>query len=595
LQSLSKKAESKSKNMKKLLLNIFSLLDSEKRKLPYLLFLFLVMSLFDVISIGIIGPYLAYVVSPEPTPEWVDWIASLFSVEYKRNELLIVIGMLLLSVFLLKTLISIYVQKEILNFSQKQQVRLRLGLLKQISSMPYIEFVQRNSAEYIHNLQQLTQNFVNSLRMLLRSISDVFVVFALLIMLSWIYLEVVIILFVVVVIVASLFYLLIKNKQTYHGLMVNSSSQKMIQYLQEFLYGFKELRVLNKEHTYVNAYTKQAVNYGKNHSQSLLIISSIRYIMEITMVFVVIVVTILANQNHSGDLISMLAVLGLSAVRILPAGNLVLTVINQMRYDKDAIARLHDNYYKFSDMHKEDVSDDMRDIEEFEELSFNNVSFSYKQNLIINNASFVIKKNQVIGFVGESGSGKTTLLDLIMGLLSPTDGNIKFNKINLQQYISKWNSIISYMPQEGLLMDATLAANIALEYDADNIDINLIQESIDFAQLNKFVDSSALGMNALIGEHGSAVSGGQRQRILLARTFYNKRNVLVMDEATRGLDEKTEHEVVEEIKRLKGSRTIIIVAHKISTLRFCDLIYEVKEGNVLKGVTYADFITSHKH
>ena len=193
-----------------------------------------------------------------------------------------------------------------------------------------------------------------------------------------------------------------------------------------------------------------------------------------------------------------------------------------------------------------------------------------------------IRSGESVGLVGPSGAGKTTLVDVLLGLLEPQAGSITFNGLSLQEGLLEWHSQAAYLPQQVFLIDNTLKRNVALGMQDDMIDETRIHQAINQAMLSELLEQLPYGIETILGERGIRLSGGQRQRVALARAFYHRRSVLVMDEATSALDDSTEKEIVEEIKRLKGQKTMIVIAHRLSTVQHCDRIYRLEQGKIVE-------------
>jgi ABC-type multidrug transport system fused ATPase/permease subunit len=226
------------------------------------------------------------------------------------------------------------------------------------------------------------------------------------------------------------------------------------------------------------------------------------------------------------------------------------------------------------------------------EIIFENLSFTYpgKNTKALKDFSFKISRGQTIGIVGQSGSGKSTLADIILGLFIPESGKILVDGLDIGNNLNTWQSLIGYVPQSIYLIDDSLKNNIALGVNENDIDEELILKSIISSQLLEFVKSLPEGLNTNMGDRGVKLSGGQRQRIGIARAIYNNPDILILDEATSALDSFTEAGVMESIYELNGERTILIIAHRLSTLKHCDKILELKNGKILKIGLPADFI-----
>ena len=211
-----------------------------------------------------------------------------------------------------------------------------------------------------------------------------------------------------------------------------------------------------------------------------------------------------------------------------------------------------------------------------------NLSFRYPDadEDVLKHVNIEIKKNQSIALIGPSGAGKTTLADIILGVLEPTGGRICVDGTDIREHMNAWHKNIGYIPQSIYLMDASIRENIAYGIPAREIDEKRLERAVGEAQLKEFVEGLKDGLETVIGESGVRLSGGQRQRIGIARALYNDPDVLVLDEATSALDNETERAVMEAIEGLAGSKTLIIIAHRLTTIKNCDVVYEVKNGDV---------------
>ena len=223
----------------------------------------------------------------------------------------------------------------------------------------------------------------------------------------------------------------------------------------------------------------------------------------------------------------------------------------------------------------------------FKDLRLRNVVFSYhnKQQLALEDISMKIQSGDSIGLIGLSGSGKTTLLDILLGLLEPQSGDIEFNGRQLQDNLEEWRSQVAYLPQQVFLIDNSMRCNVALGVEESVIDETKLREALRQARLSELVEQLPEGVDTILGERGVRLSGGQRQRVALARAFYHGRSVLVMDEATSALDNETEKEIVAEIQRLKGQKTMIVIAHRLTTVQHCDRIYRLEQGRIVEEGT----------
>jgi len=220
----------------------------------------------------------------------------------------------------------------------------------------------------------------------------------------------------------------------------------------------------------------------------------------------------------------------------------------------------------------------------FNEIEIINLDYNYPNtiNKALNNVTLRIKKGDCVGFIGPSGSGKSTLIDLILGILTSESGEIRVNKENILCNLTGWQNLIGYVPQSIYLTDDSLRKNVAFGIPDDQIDEEAIAKAFKAAQLDEFIQTLPEGLNTFVGERGVRLSGGQRQRIGIARALYHNPSILVLDEATSALDSVTEREVMSAVNALKGDKTILIVAHRLSTLENCTKIYKLHRGEVVE-------------
>lgn len=231
---------------------------------------------------------------------------------------------------------------------------------------------------------------------------------------------------------------------------------------------------------------------------------------------------------------------------------------------------------------------------QFTSLELKDLSFAYDgaPRPALDGLNLSVKAGEYIGVIGSSGAGKSTLIDVLLGLLEATKGEVVVNGEAITHNTAKWQRIVGYVPQEIYLLDDSIRRNVALDIRDDKIDESAVEESLRAAQLWDFVQTLPEGLDTETGERGVRLSGGQRQRLGIARALYRSPQVLVFDEATSALDSQTEQEVVEAIERLRGERTVIIVAHRLSTVRKCDRLYMLDAGRVVKSGSYEQVLGS---
>jgi ATP-binding cassette, subfamily B, bacterial PglK len=573
--------------MKEYLYEILFLLGPDKRRLPRLLFLFLFASILDLVGIGLIGPYVSVITDDDTSVRLIEKVSGWLEISPSVGELMVLMSVILLVIFTIKAIVSIWINYVIINFSSDQQVNLRSLLMKKYQSMEYVDYIDRNSSEYIHNTQTLVHQYSAIIIHLgLKMFSDGIVVIAILALLIWVDFIAFLVLIGLIGLVTVTYDYFFRKKVYNLGVQANISATSMIQGIHEGIEGLKEIRVLGSEEYFYKKVVSGAKKYGEYQAKSTMISTSPRYLLELIVVLF-IVFTILTSIYFDRDLqllLPTLGMFGLASIRLLPAVNTFSTGVMQFRFHRNTVNRLYkdvrsrDNYFSSIDKYKENI-----DKEVFNSLSVKNICFNYPGSKVdtISGLSLEINMGESIGLIGSSGSGKTTLIDVLLGLLTPQQGVIEFNAKPLSDAIDAWRSNVAYLPQHVFLIDSSLKENIALGVDENDIDMQKIMSALEKSQLAEMMENMPNGVETIIGENGVKLSGGQRQRIALARAFYHDKSVLIMDESTSSLDNETESEIINEIQLLKGSKTMIVIAHRISTILNCDKVYKMEKGSLV--------------
>jgi ABC-type multidrug transport system fused ATPase/permease subunit len=297
------------------------------------------------------------------------------------------------------------------------------------------------------------------------------------------------------------------------------------------------------------------------------------------------------------ELTSIVPTLGLfaaAAFRLMPSVSRVLASVQAVRYAMPVINTLHEELKLAAPEPAIRTTDQGRRF--YREIRLTDVAYSYPgaDTPALHGLTLAIKKGESVGFIGSSGSGKSTLVDVILGLLPPSNGSVLVDGQDIQEQLRTWQDQIGYVPQSIYLTDDTLRRNVAFGIPDEHIDDAAVQRAIRDAQLEEFVGGLPNGVESIVGERGIRLSGGQRQRIGIARALYHDPSVLVMDEATSALDATTESGVMEAVTALRGSKTILIVAHRLTTVGQCDRIYRLESGTVVAEGVPAKMLDTSK-
>ena len=577
---------------------ILYLLGKDKIKLPWMVFLFLCASLIDVIGIGLMGPYVSLIMdtSSDSSQEIIGLIEKT-GIFFSQNELLTITSIILISVFFVKGIVGMLILKMIISFSYKQQVQIRTKLMFTYQSMAYETYLKRNSSEFIYAIQELVAIFSGKVLIIgLKTLSDILITFAIVLLLAWKDIELLIILLIIVSMSAVIYERLIRKNIKVYGKRANEASIRMIQGISEGVTGFKEIRILDKSDYFNKLVKREAGIYAENLLITDVLTNIPRYLIEfvvITFLALMVIMEVLTTGNIN-QIIPTLAMFAVASLKLVPSINSISTGILNLHANRHTVSVLYEDLKKIRNINEDNQT--ITNNDEFANFKLSSIKYKYPsaKDLALKEISFSIKKGEIIGIIGKSGSGKTTLVDIILGLLEPSNGEITLNNKVINGSMRKWQDMVAYIPQEVFMSDNTLINNIALGEESANIDQVSIDETILRSKLKSVVENLPNKGNTRLGENGITLSGGQKQRVSLARALYHNREVLVMDEATSALDEETEKEVISEIKRLKGDITMVVIAHRYNTLKYCDRIYRLDNGSIVEEITYESLISNQE-
>ena len=539
-----------------------------------------------------LGPYIGLAMDPSRIND-INILVSIHETYGFGFSPINFLGILLIIIFGLRTFFAILINQRILAFCRDVQISLRTSMMSSYQGMSYERFISRDSSDAITNITILTMYYTNNvLYYCLKAIAELLLALFIFSFLISINISLVLILSFGLAFLVLAYNNFFKTRMNSYGKKMNEANSNAVQSVKQSLEGVKEVRILGKENFFLNRLKKNAREYASLHANSLLITTGSKYFIEFA-VLIFFVMSISASgffvSNESEDIFGTLGMFAFAAIRLLPGVNIISAAVLQLRSQKNTVDRLYetvdelnldlDAKEKFNQ--KTNIND--KKTKQLNSIKLKDVSYAYpssKKN-ILEKVSIEIFKGESIGVIGPSGAGKTTLIDILLGLLSPSSGKILFNGENLSHVIEDWRNITAYIPQDSLMINETLSLNINLSEDLDlSNQKNLLSKSIFQAQLSEVVKNLPEGLQTNIGEGGIRLSGGQRQRVSLARAIFHSRDVLVFDEATSALDTETEKEVIREIKKMKGIKTMIIITHRNESLKFCDRIYKIENGQI---------------
>jgi ATP-binding cassette, subfamily B, bacterial PglK len=587
------------------------LLGPDVGKVPVMILLFLTSSMLDLVGISLIGPYVGLLLDQRGLDDTLLLVIKWFNISIEQQQLVEFLGFCLIFIFMIKAIFAIGINYMIVRFSQSQEVRLSSFLMSSFQAMNYKDYICRNTSEYIYSIIQLTSHFSGLLVTLLRGISELLVGLVILGLLAWSNFAALAFLIGMMGLLILIYDLSFRRKLNDYGLIINKTRTLILQSINEAFEGFKEIRVLGQEKYFYKTLHKGIHNVARLAVKQNVINTTPRYILEFIIIFfIVILISVMLNfDKNIQAIIPTLSIFAFASLRLLPTANMLSGNLLQIRFSRDSISRLYGdlkhlqlqsprtevkNKNSTSILSPDELNENSNIV--FKSLELKNLSFCYPnvKQKVLESVSLKIRVGESIGIIGPSGAGKTTLIDMLLGLLEPLNGDILYNKKPLNQMLQFWRSQVSYLPQEVFLIDNSLRSNIALGVEENLIDEVKLHQALKQARLLEMVEEMPNGAETQLGERGVKLSGGQRQRVAIARAFYHGRKVLVMDESTSSLDLKTEQEIVKEINQLKGTITLIVIAHRFTTVQQCDRIYHLVKGKINEVGTAERMLSSHK-
>lgn len=555
-------------------------------------------ALLETLSVGMILPLLTTVMDEKiiETNQYARMACEFLDIHSARTFIIAVL-LLMMIIFIVKNmfvLFEIYVQNR---FISNNKFSVKCEMLSLYLSRPYEDFLNLGTAQIqrcvSHNVDQMFNGLSVVLSFFMELMTAVVLGIAIVVVNPKIAVSVALILVV-------LMFLTIKVLKPYmrkYAQKNMQSSTLMSQWLFQSVAGIKELKVTRKEayfQSQYNRYGKEAVEAERKTN----VLSNVpRLSIEtFSMVGMLGVLAVMLFQGAEiSRMIPELGAFALAAVRLLPCANRMSSYLASASSYEPYIDEMLENRSEIQAWKEETEAKLRKELEEKQEekeaqltlqkqLMLSKITYAYPntERNVLEAADMVIPIGSSVGVVGGSGAGKSTAVDLLLGLLEPSQGEVLADGVNVSHHYSEWLSHIGYIPQMIYMLDDTIRANVAFGCPQEKLEDEKIWKALEEAQLREFVESLPEGLDTMIGERGVRVSGGQRQRIGIARALYEDPEILLFDEATSALDNETEAAIMESINRLRGRKTMVIIAHRLTTIEGCDLVYRVKDGKIVK-------------
>jgi ABC-type multidrug transport system fused ATPase/permease subunit len=567
---------------------IISILDKrEKRQLILVFLALLVMGFIELLGVGSIGPFISIASNPQiiHTNRYLKEIYAFFNFA-SDTSFIIFFGILVIIIFALSNLALVGVNFIIHVFSGRRRHSISMRLFERYLRQPYVFFLNTNSAALTKILlNDVSTYVVDELICLLQLISSSIICLAIVILL------VALNPYLAIITSLSFCFIYILVFSAVRKFLSRIGEERSIQdvfkhkYINEALGGIKDIKITGKENSFLNFFSVPSKKYALNDAIYSSIIDAPKHIIETIAIggMLTVVIAMLLSGNTITDFIPTLTVYALGAYRLLPQLQKIFRSVTSIRYHFYAVENL-DRAFRGAPPSVAIDSENIPKLKFYSNLKLVDISFSYPNtdNAVIKKLNLLVESNTSIAFVGSTGCGKTTLVDIILGLLEPQSGRLFVDEAEINGENTKnWQKNLGYVPQSIYLTDDTIRNNIAFGITGKDIDEETLVQSAKMANIHSFITNELKdGYDTIIGERGVRLSGGQRQRIGIARALYNDPSVLILDEATSALDTLTENAIMDAINNLSHKKTIIIVAHRITTVKNCDVIYLMEKGTI---------------
>jgi ABC-type multidrug transport system fused ATPase/permease subunit len=565
-----------------------SLLTKRDKQFLFILLLFSIfISIIETVGISVIMPFIALAsdFSQIHNNEYYKTLYQLLGFT-KEVDFVIAFGVFLIFFYIFRSGINMLYFHLLSRFSFGRYHLIAYRLFENYIGMPYRHFIERNSSELtkviINEAQHLTQ-LISSILFMLSEVFIIIFIYSMFIYVNW---KITLLLTAILVLNALFMTKTVSKIIKRQGIKREEFQKRFYDVINSTFGNFKMIKLRGEEERIKEKFAEYSFGFARTNIINQTLAHFPRLFLEaigFSLVSFIIIYLVFKYQSDISSAFGLLSMFVLGLYRLMPSVNRILSSYNQVLFYMKSLELIHnDLIYEVEDLSDEEIK--------FEkEIELRNVSFSYIEGKeILNNINLTIKKGEKIALTGESGSGKSTLVDIIIGLYRPSKGEVHIDrKILNERNVKSWRKKIGYIPQTIYLFDGTVAQNIAL---GEEVDEKKMVEVLKKANIWDFLKEHHQGLETKVGEGGIKLSGGQKQRIAIARALYSDPEVLVLDEATSALDNETEAKIMDEIYKVSEDKTLIIIAHRLSTLDNCQKIYVLKNGKIEKIIKSSSFM-----
>jgi len=567
--------------MKIFLKKIFYPLDFNDRKnLLIIFFISLLSAALEIVGIGLLIPILNIFVGNEYI-KYLDFLPFLYSLS--KNELIKAIIILFLTISIIKFLINIYLIIKKNTFSNNLYRNLSKKFFKYYLSKGYIFYTQNHSSTLIRNISQETNiySFGIVLR-LITLVSELIIFLSISILLLTYSLTVSSFILILFSGLGLIIYKINSKKLKDFGEIRQFHTAKYLKQLQQGFLSFREMIINQLQFSLLNKFSHHISKFTETNKKKEIITEIPRYVIELIGIFTIaILFWFLSFRGYKIlDIVVILGVFFYAIIRILPIISRILQSVQSLKFNKPALEEVYKiikEIEKEFDLKNRNIAENKINFNNFKNIKFDNVDFSFRDNKkILKGINLQIKKGDKIGLTGKSGSGKSTFVNLLCGLIESTSGNILIDGNSIKDTLFHWQRSIGYVPQVVSIFDETVLFNITLKENKNEVDFNRLEEILKLLDLNFLIDNLQNKLDEFVGENGVKLSGGQCQRLGIARALYKNPAIIILDEATNGIDKDTEDLILDKLFIYKPDLTILSISHKENALKNCTRILKIE-------------------
>ena len=590
--------------MLKKIIKLFNLLTPiQQKQFYYLQILIILMSFAEIIGIASIIPFMSLVGDISQIEENAT-IKSLYKLSgvNTESEFLILVGVLVLCTLLISSLISMFTIWKLSMFANKVGVEISDRLYSYYLKQDWLFHASGSSSALIKKIANETQRVTGAVIMPLMIMNAKFLLSLLLATSIFIYDPVVAIIGLSIFgVTYFIIYKIIKIRLIKNGQAVSDVAEKRFRLMNEGFGGVKDILLLGRDYDFINRFNQTGNIFARSQGENQALSQMPRYFMELvafSSMIMLVLFLIINNNGNLGIILPVVSVYILASFKILPALQAIYSSVTKIRGNIPAFESIEKDLTDSMKTIYEHYNEDLSIIKFNKDISLHDITFNYpgKDKPILNKFNINIPVNSLIGIVGPSGAGKSTLIDILLGLIEPQNGCLKVDDVIINDSNQRsWKNTIGFVAQNIFLSEGTIAENVAFGIPGDKIDYTQVKKVLDLAYLTEFIESLENGISTSVGERGIQLSGGQRQRIGIARALYHEAQVLVFDEATSSLDGVTEKYIMKAINNFSGKKTIILIAHRLKTVKNCDKIFFIDNGKVMDSGTYLELIEKNEY